>query len=554
MGSMTTWTRLEPRTRSESLPAIGARVADPLWMVARQWQSGELDGSDTASPVQVRLKWDASPICRWAAGATGGTGVGSAYPPGAPIESLVDAVPAMVGLRDRVRAGRQFLRMLGPTLAARYGAGFRQAFALGAMSALERDNSDEAGLRWSAVFAGRGIDGAALRAVLGPAEAPVLPPEPVTEPDDAPALKAAATAFARWWDREFPMSQGAWTPQRLAAPFRLGAATAAGPMTLTAAEHRGGRVDWHTFQVSAGGPLAAGDPASLPATFTCLPTQMTYPGMPAARWWQFENAAVDLGRVEAAPDDLGRLLLAEFALVYGNDFFVIPLSVPAGSICRVLGLEVDTCFGDTLTVPSASSHDRLTKSRRWRMFHCDDGTPDSGGGEGLLVMPPSAVDLMQGPEVEDVLITRDEMANLAWAIERRIRGPLGTPVERREVEYARQLRSKQEKSTESLLRYRLSTTVPDSWLPLMPMPGGTLELQGLTAPRGQLLAGTPRFQLDAAELTRAGRRVTAHARRARSADGSVLVWWGWQVRPGRGESSSGLRHDDLTHESPPVDS
>lgn len=552
MGSMTTWTRLEPRTRSASLPALAARVADPLWMVARQWQAGEFDGSDTASPVRVRLASEASPIGRWTTGAAGGSGVGSVCPPGVPIESLVDAVPPVIGLRDRALGGRQFLRLLGPELADRYGAGFQRDFALGALSADDRKHSDEAGLRWSAVFAGRVIDGAALRAVLGPADAPVLPPQPAPAPGDVDALKAAAAAFARWWDRLYPPGRGAWNSRRLAAPFRLGASTSAGTLSLTAAEHRGDKVDWHTFEVGRGGPLAAGDPASSPTTFACLPTQMSYPGMPAARWWQFENAAVDLGRIEAAPDDLGRLFLADFALLYSNDFFVVPLTVPAGSVCRILSLEVDTCFGDTLTVPSAASHDRLMNRRRWRMFHCDDGVPDAGGGDGVLVMAASAVDVMQGPELEDVLIARDEMANMAWAVERRVRGPLGTPVERREVEHARERRSNQAPSTESALHYRLSTTVPDCWLPLVPITGGLLDLQGLNGPQGQLLADAPRFQLDTAELPRTGRRVTAHARRARAADGSVWTWWGWQVRPGRGESSSGLRHDELTHEQPPV--
>ena len=87
------------------------------------------------------------------------------------------------------------------------------------------------------------FDGAALRAVLGPADAVTLPAEPIPEPGHEGAFKVAAAAFARWWDGQFPSSHGAWTPQRLAAPFRLGASTAAGPMTLTAAEHRGGRVN-----------------------------------------------------------------------------------------------------------------------------------------------------------------------------------------------------------------------------------------------------------------------------------------------------------------------
>ena len=65
MPSVTTWRRLEPRTRSEAMTSLAARVADPLWMVARQWQSGELTGSDTGSPVLVRLTAEASVVTRW---------------------------------------------------------------------------------------------------------------------------------------------------------------------------------------------------------------------------------------------------------------------------------------------------------------------------------------------------------------------------------------------------------------------------------------------------------------------------------------------------------
>jgi len=49
------------------------------------------------------------------------------------------------------------------------------------------------------------------------------------------------------------------------------------------------------------------------------------------------------------------------------------------------------------------------------------------------------------------------------------------------------------------LHYRLSTTVPDSWLPLVPVPGGSLALQGTSRPAGQLLEGVPAFQLDSLE-------------------------------------------------------
>ena len=52
-----TWNRLELHARSRDLdPGLAAHTADPLWMLARQWQFGEFQGEDTGSPVSVILE------------------------------------------------------------------------------------------------------------------------------------------------------------------------------------------------------------------------------------------------------------------------------------------------------------------------------------------------------------------------------------------------------------------------------------------------------------------------------------------------------------------
>ena len=59
--SITNWTRLEPDTQTNVLDVdlaegVTARLADPLWMLGRQWQMGELTGEDAASPVVAHLE------------------------------------------------------------------------------------------------------------------------------------------------------------------------------------------------------------------------------------------------------------------------------------------------------------------------------------------------------------------------------------------------------------------------------------------------------------------------------------------------------------------
>ena len=55
------------------------------------------------------------------------------------------------------------------------------------------------------------------------------------------------------------------------------------------------------------------------APTSLIPVKVRYPGMPSSRFWEFEDARVDLGAVQVEAGDLARLLLLEFSLAYGND-------------------------------------------------------------------------------------------------------------------------------------------------------------------------------------------------------------------------------------------
>src|SRR6476620_10297765 len=50
------WNRLEGRPRSTEFDrSLKAEVRDPLWMLTRQWQFGEFEGEDAASPVTAQM-------------------------------------------------------------------------------------------------------------------------------------------------------------------------------------------------------------------------------------------------------------------------------------------------------------------------------------------------------------------------------------------------------------------------------------------------------------------------------------------------------------------
>jgi hypothetical protein len=63
MSAREDWKRLNGRHRTRNLrKGLEARVADPLWMLTRQWQFGEFEGDDAATPAQVQVRYKSLPV------------------------------------------------------------------------------------------------------------------------------------------------------------------------------------------------------------------------------------------------------------------------------------------------------------------------------------------------------------------------------------------------------------------------------------------------------------------------------------------------------------
>ena len=89
----------------------------------------------------------------------------------------------------------------------------------------------------------------------------------------------------------------------------------------------------------------AGDPPGKVLTRTVLPAPVTFHGMPAPRFWEFEDARIDLGALQPGATDLPQMLLVETLTGYGNDWFVIPIDLPVGSLVETRSLVVTDTFG-----------------------------------------------------------------------------------------------------------------------------------------------------------------------------------------------------------------
>ncbi|MBM6406012.1 hypothetical protein JQN72_17350 [Phycicoccus sp. CSK15P-2] len=565
--SLTGHHRLVMGTRTPTIdPGLAARVHDPMWMLARQWQLGEFVGEDAGTPISTEVSATVAPITRYHAEGTlaPGTSVtGRPWKFFEPLEPLVESQPvhrradptANVG----VTTGLRLRRMLRAAGLESYLDAVTAAFPLPPVDPGD-PLVDAAALRRLRLAGGRVPDGRAVYAFAAPAAADPeaawsWPEGVVADPADDAGLRACLTGWVDWYDTHYvepEPGQDAWDPGR--QEYRFAVATHDGDeeeSVFVADSYHGGRLDWDALSAAAAGVSLGADWRDVPLSTinltrvseTMIPTPLTYPGMPAARWWELEDAAVDWGGLEAGTNDLLRLLLVDYALTYAGDWYVVPLDIEPGTFTRITSLVVTDVFGVRTTVPTALTED-------WRMY------VPTGRDDGLLLLP-AVYEFEEGEPVEDVRILRDETANLAWGIEHLVEGAGGEPVDRR-LGAGPTAAPEPDTATggPGTLRYRLATGVPPNWFPFLPVRdadgAGLLERGALPAdpgnepvvPLGRVLApgGAP-LRLSDEEVPRSGLRVTRSHQFAIGARGEYLWVGRRRVAAEHGDARSGMRFD-----------
>lgn len=586
------WDRLEPHTRSTDLDqGLQARIADPLWSLARQWQVGEFRGEDAASPISAQISAWINPINTFRNDAAEGEGQNKAavepFDAGAfaarPLEARVEAEnflagPARVQLAGE--AGLQLLRRLDAAGLASLRAKVRAAFPLELPDwCLHGLAAKEA--QAQRLLARRSVDARKLAPAINKGSfVAALELDPKA---DAATIAALDRPTKRWLTEYrarfcLPGESGdTWADERLEYSFSLGVAAGQGEVILGAREYVGGHLDWYSFTVdadpAASHGLKAGTGGTTKVQPTVLPVPLSFPGMPASRWWEFEEGKVYFGGIQAGPADLGRLIVAEFATLYSDDWFLLPLRLPASALVRVGWIDVVDSFGGTHRVRSTAVEDQQRigegKARAFAGFELSGDDSVARGRTPWLLLPRPLASSIEGEALERVAFVRDEAANLAWAVEERIETSTGKPQQRRlrtslaiseANEGADEPTAADERDGRQTWRYSLESEVPPHWIPFIPerLPDSEqvrlrrARMQGwadlpdwAVGPLGEVLDPTRPLRLHEDELPRGGVSVSRHWQLARGSDGRLHLWIGRRKRPGRGERGSGLRFDTI---------
>jgi hypothetical protein len=563
------WNRLEARPRTADYDrALRAEVRDALWFLTRQWQFGEFAGEDAGSPVEARTSVRTDPLQHYAVDRAKAI----AYGPATPLETRVEQEAVLFDLTLHAQITRVFWGLIaGGTNPSAARAKYLTHYKLTRDDVPGRDGDDDVTARAFALGSAHTLNAAKVIDDLrrnvhdGIVDSFGLA--------DAALLKTAGQQLFAWFTTQFSVpgagAPPAWQPRFLEYQFAVATDTAdRGQTVLAADQYAQGRLDWFAFDVDAspGAALIRGDGSTATPTpasgdpLSFIPTPVSFGGMPSHRYWEMESRQIEFADIDANTTDVAKLLLTEFALVYGNDWCVIPYELLVGTVSEVVGILVSDTFGEqSLLLPAGRGFDDTWQ--RWSMFTMArrPSTADTLA-DTRFFLPPALPKLLEAAPLEKVLFLRDEMANMAWAVERVIASGLGQGINGHTVA----TRAAQKvpaapalHATTAPVRYVLGTDVPYNWIPFIPVhiegSNRSVQLQRARMPqddggpsrlqRTAILTPGGKYFLNEEEVPRAGAQVTRGYQRARWLDGRTFTWIGRRTTTGRGEGSSGLAFD-----------
>jgi len=553
--SITAYNRLEasPRT-ADFTRSLKAEIRDALWMLTRQWQFGEFEGEDAASPVSAQI------LGRH-------TSMDKVQFPGnrefpydvsVPLETQVEREVLGGGLFVAVQMARYFARLMrdnGLTVHfGRFSLKYKLQYAI--------DPNDRDGLQLFRAVDDQLFDGYKLYGdivtphAVGTKFQKWLSDEGLSTPDRL-KFDTIADQYKTWFKRNYSQPSGTampWLPSRLEYQFAVSSPT----KVLNAEHYSEGHLDWYSFDLVSDERSDAN--ASHVATVaeenlvSFIPAPIAFKGMPNPRFWTMEENQIDFGKIDTTATGLLHLLLAEFGLIYSNDWFMLPYPLRINTLCEISGISILDVFGQyTLVRPAGRGEGNGWQ--RWVMFRNFDAM-STNGDSNLFYLVPAVSKALEGEPLERVNFLRDEMANLVWAVENSVPSQAGSGVSGDEL--ARKSEAPETFApfnASVLIRYVTGTTVPDNWIPFIPVhQGGSIreirfqraKMPKSKGPLGSLLTekAAP-YYINEEEVPRSGVIVQRSFQRARWLNGKTYLWVGRSKTAGKGEGWSNLEFDQI---------
>jgi len=557
--SITAYNRLEASPRTADFDrSLKAEVRDALWMLTRQWQFGEFQGEDAASAATSKIMGVH-------------TAMDQVHFPGnkmvpydgtVPLEAMVEGEALKPGLFLAVQMGRYFIRLLKKR--SDFTDWFNKLLGLYPLNYQPLPNDYE-GLQLLAIAKGNTFDGFAFYSQ-------VL--TDMLAADIKTNLAAEIISFKNWYLRTYtqpPAGIGSlWQSSTLDYDFSVTSSSSPAPQTRLMAHHYSeGHLDWYSFDLNSTVNKISGPAGTVPTTTTSpggksnlasyIPSPVSFKGMPNPRFWMMEDNRIDFGKIDTTPTGLLHLLVAEFGLTCSNDWFMLPYELPVGTLCELNGIVITDVFGQYILISPAGSAPE-TQWQKWTMFHHTETNPAVTVKNNRFYLAPALTKSLEGAPVEQVKFLRDEMANMVWAVESIVPSQAGKGISGDEMALVK----KEDVAAPApvtegaaAIGYLLGTTVPDNWVPFIPVQLGNsnteVQLQRAKMPGSRGAIGTlltekaAPYYINEEVIQRSGAKVTFSFQLASSPSGKRNLWLGRKKQNGSGEGWSNLKFDQLVN-------
>ena len=555
IASITAYNRLESSPRTVDFDrSLRSEVRDPLWMLTRQWQFGEFEGEDAATAVTSQVLGEHTAMS--SVSFPGNSGF--PFDEGMALETTVESEQLLPHLSLAVQMGRYFIKLMKNASVQGDLDRFISRYPL----QYSPDKNDFEGIQLLNAVEGKMFDGFLL---LKDINTPSGTGTVFSEWLNAEGLPAGtflplAESFRNWFARNYnqPAASGvgsAWLPSNLEYQFAVG--TSQQEKTLVAEGYAQGHLDWYSFDLNL--PSRSPDTADVNVTVenlvSFIPSLVSFKGMPNPRFWMMEDSQTDFGKIDTSPTGLLHLLFAEFGLTCSNDWFNLPYPLSINNLCEIKGIVVTDVFGENIFIHPAN---RATETnwQRWAMFHhavLNDN--DSFINKNKFYLAPTLTKSLEGSPLEQINFLRDEMANMVWAIENTVPSHAGKGVNGNEMALREEPVADFTPVGNAPIRYVLGTTVPDNWIPFIPvhMEGSDLEirLQRATMPGAKGALGimlkekAAPYYVNEEEIPRSGVIVKRSFQRTRWLNGKTYLWIGRRKEAGKGEGWSNLEFDQI---------
>ena len=592
------FSRFEPRAVDVNLETtLEVQVHDALWMLTQQWRMGEYKGSDAGSAVRAKVNSKSERISRFKSFKSPGA---IDYLHDKPLEAMAENMPLKPDLLLKVQMGKYFLK----DLRRRQGNNnffdeFKAYFKIETPTIDSQNHANNTMDEYNAAsnkellgllntFNANALDGYALFEFALPNVNNILTPgivlaNPPADPLLRDHITNACQSLIEWYQNTFSIpstNDVTWSEQSLEYKFKVSAPNSGGQTVLNADGYRNGNLDWYDFDISnvSNETLGGSSQTSDAVTSSYIPVRIQFKGMPVSRWWEFEYASLDIGNMMIGKQDMLKMMIQNFGQIYSNDWLILPLALPVGSICEIKHMLVTDVFGKhTLVNPAGTGQDN--EWQRWSMFNLNIVGEQPVPGDLRLLIPPSTLNRLESEPFEKVIFLKDEMANMVWAIEDRIPDGIkgGTEGKLGELNLHNYFRKNNfyEASQPSLnpnnaeISFKLSNSLPEYWIPFIPVKDTSpsdnrsikyrrakfkriidgINTDDYVSPRTSILkpSNSDPYFLNEEEILKPGLIVKSTFQRARWYNGEVVTWMGRSRTNGRGEGRSGLKFDQIVN-------